>query len=66
MFEQLIDLVGTNGVWCGLCVFLIYRQNKLFETLQYWVQSEVIVALNASTKGMTDIKEKIDAHKYDR
>jgi hypothetical protein len=66
MFEQLVELIGANGIWCGLCVFLIYRQNKRFEALQDWVQSEVIVALNASTKVMTDIKEKLDAHKNDR
>ena len=66
MLEELYMLaIDGGGIWCVLCIYLIVHQQRKQNALEAWVKEEVITAINASTEVMTQIREKLNADKYE-
>ncbi len=66
MLEELYKLaIDGGGIWCVLCIYLIVHQQRKQNALEAWVKEEVITAINASTEVMTQIREKLNADKYE-
>jgi hypothetical protein len=67
MFEKIFDLaINDGGIWCVLCVYMIYVQGKKLTALEDWCKGELIPVLQANTALLKEVKEQLHADKRDR
>ena len=63
---DIMDFIQNNGPWCAITVWLVLRQDKRYDALQLWVQSEITKALKHNTQVLTKVDNFIERLKEDK
>ncbi len=56
--DKLTKLILKQGIWCAICVMLIFWQNQRLTTLESWVREKVITVITANTAALAEFKNR--------